>query len=90
MPLNDSQLKSLIAGIGEAGALELPKLLPAFTQTEKAWDDMGQSAAAEWARTARDHAVAIDKAANADGQRRTLEPPTTPPRPSKITSARRR
>jgi cytochrome c556 len=41
------------------------KLLPAFTQTEKAWDDLGQSAAAEWARTARDHAVAIEKAAGA-------------------------
>ena len=31
------------------------KLKPAFTQTETIWDDLGQSAAAEWAREARAH-----------------------------------
>ena len=28
------------------------KLQPAFTQTERVWNELGQSAAAEWARTA--------------------------------------
>ena len=41
------------------------KLQPAFVQTEKAWDDLGQSSAAEWARTARDHAASIERAAAA-------------------------
>ena len=41
------------------------KLQPAFIQTEKAWDDLGQSSAAEWARTARDHAASIERAAAA-------------------------
>jgi hypothetical protein len=41
------------------------KLQPAFVQTEKAWDDLGQGSAAEWARTARDHAASIERAAAA-------------------------
>jgi hypothetical protein len=41
------------------------KLKPAFTQTETIWDDLGQSSAAEWAREARDHSAAIEKAAAA-------------------------
>ena len=39
------------------------KLQPAFTQTEAIWDDLGQIAASEWARTARDHADTIERAA---------------------------
>ena len=39
------------------------KLQPAFTQTEEIWEDLGQVAASEWARTARDHADAIARAA---------------------------
>ena len=41
------------------------KLLPAFSQTEAIWDGMGQSPAAQWARDARAHAAAIDRAAAA-------------------------
>ena len=41
------------------------RLLPAFSQTEAIWDGLGQSPAAQWARDAREHAVAIDKAAAA-------------------------
>jgi putative membrane-bound dehydrogenase-like protein len=40
LQLNDSQLKSLIAGLGDAGALELPKLLPAFAHSQK--EDTGK------------------------------------------------
>ena len=41
------------------------KLKPAFTQTEAIWDDLGQSAAAEWAREARAHTIALEGAAAA-------------------------
>jgi len=41
------------------------KLLPAFSQTEAIWDGLGQSPAAQWARDARAHAAAIDRAAAA-------------------------
>ena len=41
------------------------RLVPAFTQTEAIWDGLGQSPAAQWARDARAHAAAIDRAAAA-------------------------
>jgi len=41
------------------------KLVPAFSQTEAIWDGLGQSPAAQWARDARAHAAAIDRAAAA-------------------------
>jgi hypothetical protein len=41
------------------------KLAPAFTQAEAIWDGLGQSPAAQWARDARAHAAAIDRAAAA-------------------------
>jgi cytochrome c551/c552 len=47
--------------VAENGA----KLKPAFTQAETIWDDLGQSAAAEWAREARAHSAAIGAAAAA-------------------------
>ena len=50
---------------GEAVSENAAKLLPAFTRTEEIWEDLGQIAASEWARTARDHADAIARAAAA-------------------------
>jgi hypothetical protein len=41
------------------------KLKTAFTQTEVVWDGVGQSPAAQWARDARGHADAIERAAAA-------------------------
>jgi len=41
------------------------KLLPAFSQIETAFDDVGQSAAAQWARDARTHATSIEQGAAA-------------------------
>jgi cytochrome c556 len=51
--------ESTVEGVTQNAA----KLQPAFSQTEAIWDDLGQSAASEWARTARDHADAIEHAA---------------------------
>jgi len=48
---------------GDVVSANAAKLLPAFTQTEEIWEDLGQVAASEWARTARDHADAIARAA---------------------------
>jgi cytochrome c556 len=48
---------------GEVVSANAAKLLPAFSQTEEIWEDLGQIAASEWARTARDHADAIARAA---------------------------
>jgi hypothetical protein len=41
------------------------KLTPRFTQAEAIWDDLGQSAAAEWAREAQAHSTSIAGAAAA-------------------------
>jgi cytochrome c556 len=41
------------------------KLRPAFAQTETIWDNLGQSAAAEWAREALAHSASIERAAAA-------------------------
>jgi hypothetical protein len=41
------------------------KLQPAFADVETIWEDLGQVAAAEWARTARDSAASIEKAVSA-------------------------
>jgi cytochrome c556 len=41
------------------------KLKPSFTQAETSWDDLGQSAPAEWAREALAHSVSIEAAAAA-------------------------
>ena len=40
-------------------------LKPAFSQAETAWDDLGQTAAADWARDALAHTVSIESAAAA-------------------------
>jgi hypothetical protein len=40
------------------------RLQPAFTQAETIWDEVGQSAAAQWARDAREHAASIERAAS--------------------------
>ena len=48
-------------GIAQSAA----KLKPAFTQAEAIWDDLGQSAAAEWAREAQAHSTSIEGAAAA-------------------------
>ena len=52
---------------GKAGevAQYTAKLIPAFTQTEAIWDEVGQRPAAQWAREAQAHAAAIEKAAAA-------------------------
>ena len=65
LPLNESQLKSLIAGIGDAGALELPKLLPAFTHSQK--EDVGRKLVA-----ALSTSPAL-KSLTGDGLRQTLK-----------------
>jgi len=49
----------------EVVAASVGKLVPAFTETEVIWDGLGQSPAAQWARDARQHATAIDRAAAA-------------------------
>jgi cytochrome c556 len=49
----------------DAVSLNTAKLKPAFTQTETIWDDLGQSAAAEWAREALVHSASIERAAAA-------------------------
>jgi hypothetical protein len=43
----------------------LAALKPAFTQAETIWDDLGQSAAADWARDAQAHTASIERAAAA-------------------------
>lgn len=53
--------QSQVEGIAENAA----KLKPAFSQTETAWEDLGQSAPAEWAREARDLVAAMEKDAAA-------------------------
>jgi hypothetical protein len=53
--------ESKAEGVAENAA----KLKPAFTQAETIWDDLGQSAAAEWAREARAHSEAMEGAAAA-------------------------
>ncbi|MEP7309213.1 MAG: hypothetical protein ABJA98_27230 [Acidobacteriota bacterium] len=59
--LRTAAQESKLDGITQNAA----KLKPAFTQTETIWDDLGQSAAAEWAREARAHTAAIEGAASA-------------------------
>jgi cytochrome c556 len=48
---------------GDVATQNASKLLPAFTTTETIWDDLGQSAPAEWARVAQEHATSIERAA---------------------------
>jgi hypothetical protein len=49
---------SNVDGVAESAV----KLQPAFTDVEAIWEDLGQTAAAEWARSARDSAASIEKA----------------------------
>lgn len=37
------------------------KLIPAFTQTERVWEDLGQTAPAQWARDAKDLLAVIER-----------------------------
>jgi hypothetical protein len=53
------------ASNADAVSQNAAKLKPAFTQTETIWDDLGQSAAAEWAREALVHSASIERAAAA-------------------------
>ena len=46
----------------DAVTASVATLTPALTQTETIWDDLGQSGAAQWARDARSHAAAIERA----------------------------
>jgi hypothetical protein len=41
------------------------KISPAFTRAETVWDDLGQSAPAEWAREAHAHSASLESAAAA-------------------------
>jgi hypothetical protein len=49
----------------DAVTLNAAKLQPAFIEAEAIWDDLGQSAAAEWAREAQAHSASIERAAAA-------------------------
>jgi cytochrome c556 len=47
----------------EAISTSVAALVPAFSEAEKIWDNLGASAAAEWSRQARQHAIDLESAA---------------------------
>lgn len=57
-------LRAAVQESKPAGVTEnLAALKPAFTQAETIWDDLGQSAAADWVRDAIAHSASIERAA---------------------------
>jgi hypothetical protein len=54
-------LKAAVDGVNAGDvARNAAQLKPAFAQTEKIWDDVGQSSAGQWARDAQDFVASIE------------------------------